>query len=433
MVAFVKGSSRTDTSLEYNERKLDQGKAVFIAAYNYWPEKDQLQREQKLERLNELAQRKSDRVRKHIAHMSLNFHPNDKLTDKQLAIIAAQYLKAIDFADQPALVYKHLDAGHPHLHIVSSNIRSNGIRISNDLRSKKHLRQVCQRLEKTHQLTPAEEQDPDRRRMRRPGMQHVGRLQYGQVPTRSGIEYILEKILEKYIYCSLDNLNAVLGRYNVMADRGRPSSHLYQNRGLYYRMLNDNGQKIGAPIKASALPQRPTLDYLEQRFLKNQLKLQQREYDLHIACQIDIHTFRPPSSPSLDKFIRTMESERIQVVMDRSLKDNPLQPDGHGFYYIDWVQKAVFRDTELGEKYSALSVFQRLRLDRTLEELVGKGHLQLSNLREAALLLEKDPSKKLGLWMELASRHDQWLKAQEKERPPQIRQRQRDRDMELEL
>ncbi|MES1225729.1 MAG: hypothetical protein ABUT20_60185, partial [Bacteroidota bacterium] len=102
------------------------------------------------------------------------------------------------------------------------------------------------------------------------------------------------------------------------------------------------------------------------------------------------------------------------------------------FYYIDWQQKTVFRDTDLGEKYSALSVFQRLHLDRTLEELVGKGHLHLSNLKEAALLLEKDPYKKLGLWMELASRHDQWLKTQEKERSPQSRQRERDMDMELE-
>ncbi|HVW62039.1 MAG TPA: hypothetical protein VHC48_18445, partial [Puia sp.] len=84
MVAFVEGSCRADIPLDYNERKLDQGKAVFIAAYNYWPEKDQLQREEKLERLNDLAHRKSDRVQTHTAHMSLNFHPDDKLTDKQL-------------------------------------------------------------------------------------------------------------------------------------------------------------------------------------------------------------------------------------------------------------------------------------------------------------------------------------------------------------
>ncbi|MGI8583448.1 MAG: relaxase/mobilization nuclease domain-containing protein [Chitinophagaceae bacterium] len=36
----------------------------------------------------------------------------------------------IGFAEQPYLVYQHLDAGHPHIHIVTTNIQQSGKRIS---------------------------------------------------------------------------------------------------------------------------------------------------------------------------------------------------------------------------------------------------------------------------------------------------------------
>src|SRR6187402_2499005 len=99
MLAHVEGAHRTRQTLEYNERKLVQGKAMLIAAYNYWEDKTTLEWSQKLQRLNERSFR-NERTLKHTAHMSLNFHPADILTDKQMAIIAAQYLKAIDFSDQ---------------------------------------------------------------------------------------------------------------------------------------------------------------------------------------------------------------------------------------------------------------------------------------------------------------------------------------------
>jgi len=34
----------------------------------------------------------------------------------------------IGFGDQPSLIYRHCDAGHPHLHIVTLKVRSDGSR-----------------------------------------------------------------------------------------------------------------------------------------------------------------------------------------------------------------------------------------------------------------------------------------------------------------
>ena len=62
-------------------------------------------------------------------HISLNFDPSEKLARKTLVAIAKSYMGKIDFGNQPYLVYEHIDSGHPHIHILTTNIKSDGARI----------------------------------------------------------------------------------------------------------------------------------------------------------------------------------------------------------------------------------------------------------------------------------------------------------------
>jgi len=412
MLAFVDSSHRPRITLDYNEHKLTQGKALFIAAFNYWEDPDKLEWSQKLDRLHERSLR-SERVYKNTAHMTLNFHPRDQLSDKDMKLIAAQYLKEIGFADQPALVYRHLDAGHPHAHIVASNLRPDGTRISNDLRSPYHLKQICQQLEKTHHLTPVRELTPEAQRLRQTPQKYLQRLQYGQGATRTGIENVLHHVLDRYAYTSVDHLNAILSRYNVMADRGSEHSRLYQYRGLYYRMLDDEGKRIGAPIKASVFESRPTLDYLERKFEINQVEVQ--KHQSRITANIEWHMLKQKEGDPLEKLINNLQRERILVVTNPPHRRQTQQPDGHGFYYIDFEKSTIYRDTDLGERYTALSIFQRTKLDKTLEELVHTQQLHLTHRKEASILQDPDPGKKLQLWIKLASQHDQLVRTLQKE------------------
>jgi len=412
MFAYVDSSHRPRITLDYNEHKLTQGKALFIAAFNYWEDPDKLEWSQKLDRLHERSLR-SERVYKNTAHMTLNFHPRDQLSDKDMKLIAAQYLKEIGFADQPALVYRHLDAGHPHAHIVASNIRPDGTRISNDLRSPYHLKQICQQLEKTHHLTPVRELSPEAQRLRQTPQKYLQRLQYGQGATRTGIENVLHHVLDRYAYTSVDHLNAILSRYNVMADRGSEHSRLYQYRGLYYRMLDDEGKRIGAPIKASVFESRPTLDYLERKFEINQVQVQ--KHQSRITTYIDWNMLKQKEGDPLEKLVNNLQQERILVVQNAPRGRQTQSQDGHGFYYIDFEKSTIYRDTDLGERYTALSIFQRTKLDKTLEELVHTQQLHLTHRKEASILQDPDPGKKLQLWIKLASQHDQLVRTLQKE------------------
>src|SRR5690606_7337237 len=72
----------------------------------------------------------NSKVTRNSVHISLNFDPSEKdLSDGRLIEIAKRYMQGIGFSEQPFLIYRHLDAGHPHIHLVSTKVRSDGSRI----------------------------------------------------------------------------------------------------------------------------------------------------------------------------------------------------------------------------------------------------------------------------------------------------------------
>jgi len=51
------------------------------------------------------------------------------LNKEKLCAIAEAYMKGIGFEKQPYLIYQRQDAGHLHIHIVSTNIQRDGSKI----------------------------------------------------------------------------------------------------------------------------------------------------------------------------------------------------------------------------------------------------------------------------------------------------------------
>jgi hypothetical protein len=178
-------------------------------------------------------------------------------------------------------------------------------------------------------------------------------------------------------------------------------------------MLDDEGKRIGAPIKASAFDSHPTLDYLERRFAESQTLIQNEQHQQRVRLYLDWNLMKEPKT--LDKLTTALQRERIQLVIDPSLRRQTYSADGHAFYYINFESKTIYRDTDLGEKYTALSVFQRMKLDQRLPELVQQQHLNLTHKKDAAILEDPDPAKKLNLWVSLAHQHSEWTRTMEQE------------------
>lgn len=115
------------------------------------------------------------------------------------------------------LIYQHYNAGHPHLHIVTTNIQADGSRISLHNLGIQHSEPTRKAIEKDFSLINAEKRQKKLFTLK-PIPLHE--LKYGKPPTKRAIKSILQGVLFNYKYTSIPELNAVLNLYHVKADRG---------------------------------------------------------------------------------------------------------------------------------------------------------------------------------------------------------------------
>lgn len=403
MLAIVKSAASMRGPLLYNNQKVEQKQALFLEAHNFLLEKEELTMQKELEAFQSLTQL-NERSKQKAIHISLNFAESDHLDDRQLIRVAGDFMRGIDFGDQPWLLYQHVDAGHPHLHVVTTNIRPDGSRISNDLRSPHHLKQICFQLEEKHHLTPAIPM-PDLFGADKPPIQqqepkYLQKATYGQSSTKKQIETILRTVNERFSFTSLEAYNAVLSLYRVRADRGREDSNMYRSQGLYYRMIDAEGRKIGAPIKASAFNEPFTLKELQRKMTlcQEQRQSQQENYRQTIRG-ITVSINYPLAGVDTQHYsmrclANDLATEKIVAVIP-ALKQRPSRPqkppgtsedDGHGIFYIDFRSMTVIRDTELGPRYTAAAILQRTGVERGLRLLHDQGKLKLSKRSEREAL-----------------------------------------------
>jgi len=115
--------------------------------------------------------------------------------------------KKLGFGDQPYLIYQHHDAGHPHIHVVTTNIQSDGKRIDLHHLGIRKSEPARKEIEKMFGLVVADAHA--RREAFRLNPIDVKKVQYGRAETKRAITNVLDAVLDKYKYTSLPELNAV--------------------------------------------------------------------------------------------------------------------------------------------------------------------------------------------------------------------------------
>jgi hypothetical protein len=348
MVAVIHSGSSLRNALNYNERKVKEQVATCLAAVHYPKDLEHLNFYQKLSRLQNQAAL-NVRAKVNSVHISLNFDPSEKLSEERLKEIADTYLQKIGFAKQPYLLYQHNDSGHPHVHIVTTNIKANGKRIELHNLGKNQSEKARKEIEISFGLIKADDSKQQQAWELKPV--NVHKVQYGRSETKRAITNVLDAVLKNYKYSSLPELNAVLQQYNVIADRGNENSRVYQNNGLTYRILDENGEKVGVPIKASDFYNKPTLKFLEARFSLNEAARQLHK--ARVKNIIDLAFLKLPKQ-ALRTLIKTLEKEGINTVIRQNA-------DGivYGLTYVDHRTKCVFNGSVIGKQYSAKGILER--------------------------------------------------------------------------
>lgn len=349
MVAKIKTGKRIAGVLHYNEHKVGQGVAVCIGASGYGRDAGELTFYEKLTRFEGLMEL-NPKVKTNTVHISLNFDPSEKPDDELLNSIAHAYMEKIGFSDQPYLVYRHNDAAHDHIHLVSTNIRADGSRIDLHNIGRNQSEIARKQLEEDFGLVKAEDMHIDERL----GLSafNIQRLNYGKGGTKRAITNIVSHVVKDYNYTSLAELNAALKKFNVIADRGGEGTRMFEKRGLIYSVLDAKGNKVGVPIKASTIYEKPTLPYLENRFVLNKQSRDQLKVNLKERLA---QALQSPTNHSKTDFMKECRNANIDVMFRQSDTGRT-----YGVTFVDHRQKAVFKGSDIGKEFSASAIEERL-------------------------------------------------------------------------
>lgn len=92
------------------------------------------------------------KLNRYVYHTSLNFPVEDKLNNEKLLAIAHDYLKASGYTNNQYFIFRHHDAGHPHLHLLVNRITFDGEVVS-DSNNYKKSEALLRRLERQYELS----------------------------------------------------------------------------------------------------------------------------------------------------------------------------------------------------------------------------------------------------------------------------------------
>lgn len=348
MVTKIVSGKSIRGMLHYNEDKVAEQQAKLILSSGFATDITGMSLAQKLHRFEHRTMLNA-RVKTNAIHITLNFDAQDKLTDAGLQQITAAYMERIGFGDQPYLVYKHTDAAHSHVHIATTNIRADGSRIDIHDIGKTLSETARKELEQEYGLVKAE----GRALSNALGIKaaDIEKAGYGKAPTKRTITNIVNAVIRTYKFTSLAEFNAVLKQFNVIADRGRENTLMFQKNGLMYSIINEKSEQVGVPIKASAIYGKPTLASLEEKFIKNMDKRKPYKEPLKAAIE---KTFSKYVTISKATFIAELAKQNIATVF----RTNE-QGFTYGVTFIDNKHKTVFNGSDLGTTYSAKALTER--------------------------------------------------------------------------
>lgn len=344
MVAKITTGKSLKGLLAYNEKKVKLGEAKVLLGKGMPIGMEQASIAMKYNRFKKLLDL-NRRTKTNTVHISLNFSVKDRIDDQFLAYIANEYMDLIGFGSQPWMVYRHYDAGHPHIHIVTVNVDAEGKRIETHNLGKNQSEKARKELEIELGLIKAEDQKKDYV-LRAP----LQKAEYGVAETKSLISTIVTEVFRTYSFQSFAAYNATLSQFKVEAVKAGKKDKDGNQTGLLYFILDKDGNRTSVPVKASAIHSRPTLS--------------------KILKKIEVTPKPKPDRGMLNRLeasVKKVQEKRGGLMeFKQELQKNAIcfrpsyTAEGKlfGTTYIDNIQRKAFKGSDLGKDYTPAGLSQ---------------------------------------------------------------------------
>lgn len=337
MVAKINVGSSLYGALAYNGEKINEGQGRLLATHKIFDEGTG--RLDICQAAEDFARHLPEQVRtaKPVVHISLNPHPDDRLTDTELTAIAEEYLARLGYGDQPYAVFKHEDIDRHHLHIVTLCVDEAGRKIGDSF-IRRRSKNITRALEQQYGLHTAE-------RKRQTQTEPLRAVDAAAGDVKRQIGNVLKGISGKYRFQTLGEYRALLSLYRLTVEECRGEVRGREYRGFVYSAIDDKGGKVGTPLKASRFGKRYGYEAFERwcAVSKEQIKERKLGDMTKATAMAALHRTKDRT-----EFIGLMKAKGVDIVL-RETDTGRI----YGATFIDHRTGCVLNGSRLGKELSA--------------------------------------------------------------------------------
>jgi len=277
------------------------------------------------------------RTEKPVIHISLNPHPDDRLTDKELTEMAHEYMQRMGYGDQPYIIVKHEDIDRHHLHIVSVRVDEQGKRINSDFTKRRSLA-ILRDLEQRNGLHQGNKREKKQQNPLHPVNPDTGDI-------KKQVGNTVKAVFRDYQFQTIGELRALLSLYNLTVDEVRGNTKGEDYNGLVYSVIDANGNKVGNPFKSSLFGKSVGYEALQSKaaFSKKNIKEKNLTEPTRKTLEyVLLHTY------DKDELVKMLKAKGIDCVF-RYTDEGRL----YGATFIDHRTHCVLNGSRMGKDFSA--------------------------------------------------------------------------------
>lgn len=298
----------------------------------------------------------NENVKKPNIHISLSFHKEDILDNDTINSIADDYMKDMGYNDQPYVVYRHFDKEHPHIHIVSSQIKIDGKKIgdgNNFFKSQK----ISRELEEKYRITKAvgRNQPLEEKNIEKAINEH---LEKGKHSLTAIMNKVISNVLEKRP-TEIEQFDRLLEEFQlvrtiVIDSEKNNKGHYFDLRPIEFINSQPQSRKESHIIEGGELNPNYTLPKIEEIIHKNKIQKEQLLKNTMGRVYSVVNTIltnykqsiiekESISREKLSVLIVNLKRKGIQLEIKRSQTGN--NPNT--------IYGLIFKDIKEGHNYSA--------------------------------------------------------------------------------
>lgn len=278
------------------------------------------------------------KTEKTVRHISLNPDPSDKVSDEQFTAMAQEYMERMGYGNQPYIVFKHTDIDRTHIHIVSTCVGIDGKKIPDDYDHPRSMA-ICRDLETKYNLQKATEQEQKQTNKVFKPVNHKN----GDI--KSQIASVVRHLPKYYNFSTMGSYNALLSLFNITAEEVKGERNGQTVNGLVYVALDENGNKVSNPFKASLFGKDAGVAQLQKHFeqSKEKMKTNPARSVLKNTIELAIHT-----TNSETDFKKQLVEQGINTIIRRNDSGRI-----YGITFIDHESRSIWNSSQLDRDLSA--------------------------------------------------------------------------------